>query len=101
MKPEDIGIISTSEKGDADKQPFMVAFLKSAGGRKVRKTRETRRRKKTEHSEISYNRNPLLGEIQRLIAIRKYCQYFFLIVYYCCLPLSLYYCNFKSNFHYI
>ncbi|XP_075214777.1 TGF-beta family member glass bottom boat [Lycorma delicatula] len=60
MRPEDIGIVSTVDKGEVEKQPFMVAFLKSSGGRRVRKTREARRKKKTEHSETSYSRNPLL-----------------------------------------
>lgn len=59
MRPEDIGIISSPLEGDDEKQPFMVAFLKTSGNTKhVRKTRETRRKKKTENSETSYARNP-------------------------------------------
>lgn len=64
MRPEDIGIISSPLEGDDEKQPFMVAFLKTSGNTKhVRKTRETRRKKKTENSETSYARNPFTGMI--------------------------------------
>ncbi|KAG8291315.1 protein 60A [Homalodisca vitripennis] len=60
MRPEDIGIVSTSLEGEEEKQPFMVAFLKATSNtpKRTRKTREIRRRKKAENSETSYSRNP-------------------------------------------
>ncbi|GLV38626.1 glass bottom boat [Carabus blaptoides fortunei] len=46
IRPEDIGLVSA--KGDDEKQPFMVAFLKAVNHVKVRARRDTR--KKPEYS---------------------------------------------------
>lgn len=46
IRPEDIGLVSA--KGEDEKQPFMVAFLKAVNHVKVRARRDTR--KKTEYS---------------------------------------------------
>lgn len=63
MRPEDIGIVSTSIEGEEEKQPFMVGFMKATSPKKARKTREIRRRKKAENSETPYSRNPFSGNV--------------------------------------
>lgn len=64
MRPEDVGIVSTSIEGEEEKQPFMVAFMKATSPKRARKTREARRRKKAENSEASYSRNPFTGKYE-------------------------------------
>lgn len=63
MRPEDMGIVATPGEGENEKQPFMVGFFKTIGAiskKRVRKTREVRRRKKSD-TESSYSRNPFSG----------------------------------------
>nr|CAD7261701.1 unnamed protein product [Timema shepardi] len=60
IRPEELGIVG--EKGEKQKQPFMVAFFKVTGHDNVhvRRTRDTgRNRNKKADSESSYPRNPL------------------------------------------
>lgn len=59
IRPEEIGLVST--RGDDEKQPFMVAFLKTANLVKVRTTREARI-KKSEYNPANNLKNIYNGK---------------------------------------
>lgn len=59
IRPEEIGLVST--KGDDEKQPFMVAFLKTNNLVKVRTTREARI-KKSEYNPSNNIKNIYNGK---------------------------------------
>lgn len=64
VKPEDIGLVNT--KGEDEKQPFLVAFLKASGSEdKIvsRKKRQTGKNKRNYGVSDSYMRNPYTGKI--------------------------------------
>lgn len=60
IRPEDIGLVST--KGDDEKQPFMVAFLKATNHVKVRARRDTKM-KRTEYNPVEAMRSKFSGRI--------------------------------------
>ncbi|RZF39785.1 hypothetical protein LSTR_LSTR012097 [Laodelphax striatellus] len=109
MRPEELGIVSESVEGEEEKQPFMVVFLKSSGGQRVRRTREApKRRRKNENSEMSYNKNPFMDSPSHPWTSSRSCQIQTLFVSFRDLEwqnwiiapdgYSAYYCSGECNF---
>lgn len=74
MKPEDIGLVNT--KGEDEKQPFLVAFLKASGNEERIVTRKKRQTGKKRNYSVSepHMRNPYTGKILllNLVVVLEY-----------------------------